>query len=323
MSKIRLRQLEVFHAIMDCGTVGAAAQQLGTSQPTASRVLSDLEDVIGFKLFQRRSNRLLPSPEAHALFREVQANYICLDQLDRMAKRLATTEAGTLRIAAAPSVSISLLPAAIRTFLKTRPDVHVQLEVHAPEAVLDCVQNRDFDLGITAVTEADDSFDIAPLCQVEAVCILLEDSSLASKTVIHPADLHDQPFISLGHPSESRRKIDGVLGSSGVRPLVLAETQTASVACALVNQGIGMSILDFLTFSVISKPPLVCRTFRPRIIIDFITVKPRFRPNARLTYRFEEVLQNTITGHSAWHAPDLTERYGLFEGRVLEASFKR
>lgn len=321
MQKIRLRQVEVFHAIMDCGSVSAAAISLGTSQPTASRVLADLEHLVGFPLFWRSNNRLLPTPEAHALFREVQANYTCLDRLDRMAKRLATAEAGTLRIAAAPSVAISLLPAAMREFLKTRPDVHMQLEVHAPEDVQDCVQNRDFDLGITAIPEVDDTLESSPLCQVEAVCILLEDTPLAAKRVIHPEDLDGKPFISLGHPSESRRKIDHVFRSAGVHPTVLAETKTASVACALVNQGIGISILDFLTFSAISKPPLVCRTFRPRIVIEFVTLKPRFRPNGRLTSHFETVLNDVIVGRSAWRAPDLADRYGLADAGVLGASF--
>lgn len=294
MRGIRLRQIEVFNAVMECGTVVSAAQRLGTSQPTASRVLADLEEELGFDLFTRQNRRLLPTPEAHVLHEEVRANYTCLDRLSDIARQLARYESGTLRIAAAPSLAISILPTAIRRLLNDCPDVRLLLEVHSPEGVLDCVQNREFDIGITAVSSADPSLTITPFCQVEAVCILLADHALAKKKIVRPEDLDGQPFITLGASSESRKKIDLVLQQAEVQPATMAETQTASVACAMVNQGIGVSLLDFLTFSVISKPPLICRTFRPRVVINYVTVKPRGRPSARVTERFENVLKSTI-----------------------------
>jgi len=291
---IRLRQVEVFNAIMEHGTVIAAAERLGTSQPTASRVLADLEDELGFALFVRQGKRLHPTPEAHVLYKEVSANYTCIDRLTGIARQLARSEGGTLRIAAAPSLAISILPTAIRRLLKESPDVRLLLEVHAPDAVLDRVRDHNFDIGITAATSTDPSFTITPFCQVEAVCIMPDYHPLAKKRKIGPKDLDRQPFITLGEKSESRKRIDLALQHAEVKPATIAETQTASVACAMVTQGIGVSLLDYLTYEVISKPPLICRKFRPRIAIKFVKVKPRFRPVARVTERFERVLDEIV-----------------------------
>ena len=48
---LRIRQLNVFHAIVQTGSVTAASSQLGMSQPAASQTLKDLEMALDFKLF--------------------------------------------------------------------------------------------------------------------------------------------------------------------------------------------------------------------------------------------------------------------------------
>ena len=66
--RITHRHIEVFRALMTAGSVTAAAQALFTSQPTVSRELARLEQLLGMPLFERVRGRLQPTAQALALF---------------------------------------------------------------------------------------------------------------------------------------------------------------------------------------------------------------------------------------------------------------
>src|SRR3546814_16987942 len=61
------RMMEAFNAVMEAGSVSAAARCLGVSQPAVSRLLKQFEVELGFALFHRAKGKLMPMPEAHRL----------------------------------------------------------------------------------------------------------------------------------------------------------------------------------------------------------------------------------------------------------------
>ncbi|WP_340524226.1 LysR family transcriptional regulator, partial [Cupriavidus necator] len=69
---MRLRQIEVFRAVMLTGTVSEAARLLHVSQPVVTRVLQHAEASLGFRLFERVRGRLQATPEANALYGDVE-----------------------------------------------------------------------------------------------------------------------------------------------------------------------------------------------------------------------------------------------------------
>ena len=280
--------------MMSCGSVSEAAARLRTSQPTASRMLSDFERLVGFQLFFRKANRLHPTPEAHDLFRVVHQNYTCLDHLVDLTRRMAENQAGSLRISAAPSVAMSVLPVALKRFIERYPGVGTTLEVRTPQSIVRLVDDGEFDLGITASTFSSEVLSITPLMRVQGVCIMRSDHPLASLELIRPPDLVNYPFIALGKTSVTRQRIDILFEQFNVRLKTIAETQNASVACALVSQDMGVSILDELTAGTIAIPNVVHRPLHPPVEIDFVTIVPRLRPNARVTAPFVAILQETI-----------------------------
>ena len=75
------RQIDVFRTVMATGHVTRAADRLGSSQPTISRDLARLEQVLGMALFERVRGRLRPTVRAQALLAEVERSYIGLDRI--------------------------------------------------------------------------------------------------------------------------------------------------------------------------------------------------------------------------------------------------
>ena len=69
---ITFRQVDAFHAVVPSGSVNGASALLGVSQPVISRLISDLEKVVGFALFNRQGRVLVPTPEGRMLVAEVR-----------------------------------------------------------------------------------------------------------------------------------------------------------------------------------------------------------------------------------------------------------
>ena len=66
---MNLKQLKAFRAVMVTGSVSEAARSLFRTQPTVSALIAGLEAEIGYPLFERRSRRLHPVPEAFSCSR--------------------------------------------------------------------------------------------------------------------------------------------------------------------------------------------------------------------------------------------------------------
>ena len=106
---MKLRHLEIFHAVMTCGTLSRAAESLNISQPAASKALKNAEQKLGFKLFQRVRGKLLPSSEALMLFEKAQNIYQDLDNLRLLADNLARDPRAKMSLGCLPSLGLSLV----------------------------------------------------------------------------------------------------------------------------------------------------------------------------------------------------------------------
>ena len=104
---MRLRHIEVFHAVMQTGSVSKAAELLGISQPAASKVLSHAESALGFRLFERIKGRLRPTAEAALLFVEVEKIQDGMGQVRSLAENLQRRPEGRLHIGCLPSLALS------------------------------------------------------------------------------------------------------------------------------------------------------------------------------------------------------------------------
>ena len=97
LMSLRFRQLQAFHAIVELGTVTKAAIHLGISQPGISNLIAQLERQTKLSLFERRSGRLVPTPEADILFREVDTVVRGLDHVQQAVTDLQNKQAGQLQ----------------------------------------------------------------------------------------------------------------------------------------------------------------------------------------------------------------------------------
>lgn len=126
---ITLRQIEVFRAVMQAKTVVAAASQLRVSQPTVTKTLARLEQILEIKLFDRAGGRIVPTIEAQRLLSEINAAYGHLEAVLTSAARAAKSGFGLFRLGAQPSLARTLVPSALAHLAEDAPDLSVHLDV--------------------------------------------------------------------------------------------------------------------------------------------------------------------------------------------------
>ena len=131
------KQLEIFRAVMQTGSVSAAGRRMNLSQPSVSRILGDLERQFGVPLFQRQSKGVRPTPEAEAFLEEVERNYLVLTNLEEAAAQIARKERGTLSIATITAASLEIVPRALERMQVQEKQIKVSWQVKSSKWVLD------------------------------------------------------------------------------------------------------------------------------------------------------------------------------------------
>lgn len=114
-------------AVLDQGSLSAAARTLGLTQPTVGRHIEALEAVLGAPLFTRSASGLAPTETALALRPHAEAMSAAAEALVRTASGEADAVRGAIRITASDVVSVEVLPPILTSFHETFPDVAIEL----------------------------------------------------------------------------------------------------------------------------------------------------------------------------------------------------
>ncbi|MCR9139798.1 MAG: LysR family transcriptional regulator [Alphaproteobacteria bacterium] len=116
-----------FLAVAENGTLAAAAEALGASQPTVGRHIDALEGATGLTLFARGRHGMVLSEAGLSLVEEAKAMQAEADRFELKAAGRAQSVHGPVRITASEVVSTYILPPIIAAFGRTEPDIQIEL----------------------------------------------------------------------------------------------------------------------------------------------------------------------------------------------------
>lgn len=310
---MKLRQVEVFREIYDAGSVTGAAESLGISQPAVSKHLAALERACGFLLFARSGGRLVPTPEGRLFALEVERLFENTSRLDHIARAIAERRRGSVRIAAFPAISNRFLPGVLAPLLAGRPEMRLALESRTSPRVVEMAMNQGTDLGFSLLPAEHPLVECTCICEFEMVCVLPHRHPLAARRSIGPADLRDEPFVSLGAADRSRTIIDEAFGLKNPRTRMQIEAQMAEAACNFVACGLGVTIVPPFVATAFAAQDLVSRPFRPSVRMKVWELVPTANPVAEITRELSWRIREALTRHQAG-SPAATPNSGARTG---------
>jgi DNA-binding transcriptional LysR family regulator len=244
---MRLRQIEVFHAVYSSGSMTNAAALLHVSQPSVSKVLAHAEQQLGYLLFDRVKGKLVPTPEAHRLFDHVSAVYRDVDRLRNVAENLRTDNSGHIRIAGTPAFGLDILPQAIASFREAQPETVFEIEtLHLDEMTEALLESR-IDIGIAFEPVSTPGIDAETLASSRFVVLAPLGVNFGNKRTLAAEDLCDHPFIGLNNRGPLGRSLSTYLGPVESDLNIVTWSETYHVAKALVACGAGVTIADEVT----------------------------------------------------------------------------
>src|SRR5436190_6212444 len=124
---ISLRQLEYFVSVVDEGSFTAAAQRLHVTQPGLSHQIQALERELGGPLLERLPRKVRLTPAGRMALPHARASLAHAERTSSAARRASGVETGELHVGTLFSISVGLLPPALRTWRRNYPELQVRL----------------------------------------------------------------------------------------------------------------------------------------------------------------------------------------------------
>jgi len=145
---MELRHLRYFIAVAEEQNVTRAAARLHLSQPPLSRQIRDLEEELGVALFDHSAKAVRLTDAGRIFLAEARAVVLRADEAVRTVKAVASGKRGEIHVGYAPSLTVELLPRALRTFQDANPDIRVQLHDLSTQEMLQGLRNGKLHLAL-------------------------------------------------------------------------------------------------------------------------------------------------------------------------------
>lgn len=297
---MRLRQIEVFHAVFVTGSVSGGARALGVSQPTVSKVLKHAEDQLGFDLFLRAQGRLVPTEKGRLLFAEISPIFEKINTLKKYTAGLAKDKAGHIRFAMTPAFGLEIAPRAVAAFSKSNPDMTIEVETQHSEQVVTSLLEGDVDIGLVFDAPQIPGVVSKTVAMTDLICVAPQGLLKSAGETVLIKSLEAYPLITPHEKSILGRFLNQKLSDAFSRPVdsrIVAETY--HIAKRLARQGAGVAIIDAVTAYSGDSSGLDFRAIDPGLSIKIDVVTRLNEPIPAYGQDFIDVLQSTLKAFQA------------------------
>lgn len=271
---ISTRLLHAFVALAELKHFTRAAERCHTSQSALSVMIQKLESVVGTKLFERDTRKVMLTPEgelfaeaARSLIGEIESAFD--DMSDYVARRR-----GRVSIAALPSLAANGLPAVIAEYRSLYPGVKVSLHDALSDQCLSLLRQGKVDLVLTAPGSNFVEFESRTLCSDPFYVVCRRDHPLAKKRVVQVHELAGHEIIHLAKSSSVRQHVEILLRNTQAVHSGFEVEHLATVA-GLVKQGLGISLVPELTLFQFRQLDLVAVPLHSKNLVRPILIVQR------------------------------------------------
>jgi DNA-binding transcriptional LysR family regulator len=284
--RLKLRDLHVFCAVVQNGSMAKAAVQLGVSHPTVSEVISDLERTFKVELFDRGPRGVELTAFGVALLNRCNAAFDELKQSVRDIEFLKNSTGGELYIGCAESLSASILPSILDRFSQRYPRVKFRVDAvvtGTPE--IPRLRDRSLDLVLArmrplAELQFADDLTIEVLFDEQLDIVAGARSPWARRRKIDLSDLVDEPWLLTGPDNWNYVMVADAFRARGLRmPNVILETLSVHLRTNLIASGRYITALPRSVLQLYANP-LSLKTLPVKLeaapwLVAMVTLKHR------------------------------------------------
>jgi len=280
---MRLRHIEVFHAIMQVGTISGAAQVLHISQPAVTKVLQHAELQLGMPLFERVRGKLYPKPEAHRLFAETEKLHRDLQGIRRLAASLKSRAGETVRLVSTPAIAVSVLPAALTVWRRGFAQTRCELATFHTSEIVNALRLGEADLALSLQDPRHPGIEAEAIAQ-GALTVMAPAGTWSAAECAQPvtpdgivAQVRGE-LIGLADGDPLGEMVVAACEAQDVHPVFHTVVQTYQIARSLVEAGAGCAVLDPFTAASAARDKVQCRPWAPAIPVQLYLLTASHAP---------------------------------------------
>lgn len=284
-----LRQLEYLVTIVEQGSFTRAAESLHVTQPALSHQIRALERSLGGELLERLPRSVRLTPIGRATVPYARAALADAERARCAARQAAGLQQGELEIATVYSISLGLLPAALRAWGRAYPEVHIRLFEHRHgDELRDATASGQADLAIGPTPERWDG-PVHELGVEEFVVVVDTADPAGEREEVELAALAKRRWVHYAPGNGLGDVLDSACAAAGFQPRAAVRTEQTAAAPGLAAAGLGPALVpanvlpDSFDGRVLRPQPPVTRT---------LAAYTRHDPDP-LTAEFIEVLART------------------------------
>ena len=238
------KRLLSFIKAAELGSISAAAEELGYSTSAVSQLIASLEKEFGMRLLVRTTRGVYPAEEAKGLIPIVEdflsGEQKILDYVDGV----KDISEGTLTIAAYPSIATTWLPGIMSEFRNDYPGINITIMEGVRSDIYRHLDNNEAELAFLAYADPM-PYEWIPLADERLIAVLPENHPMADRASFPINQIENEDFILSSSGRET--EILDMLKKHGVRPEIKFTTYDTPVNMAMVQQGLGVSIVNELS----------------------------------------------------------------------------
>ena len=287
---MELRVLRYYLAVAREENITRAAEILHITQPTLSRQMSELEEELHTRLFERTNRKIILTESGLLLRRRAEELVALADKMEQDFLDSGDELTGLISIGTGVSAAVSeTLPELLQEYSQNYPQVQFELHTGTAEGIKDKLDKGLLDVGILMEPVEVEKYEFVRLPQKEIWGILMpEDDPLAQKTEITPADLRSLPLIVSWRID--KREAKAWFGGDTGRLNIFCTYDMADNAALLVERRLGYAFV--IKGALKPIPGLVFRPLYPEVSNTSVMVWKKYQPASPAVQKFLELVRN-------------------------------
>jgi len=273
--------------------LNVAAEQLGMSQPAASRILSDIETQVGAELFIRHPRWMEPTPIGEAFLKHARAVLMDLESLETELESLSKGYSGDLRVGSVTGPAVGLLVPAIRKIKADSPDIEATIEIAPSTQLVRRLKEGELDFIIGRLAPDDDrkEFRVHPARTEVVALIVRREHPLAGKPKVTLAELANFEWVMQERGAPIRHAVeDAFVNSDAPTPTYVSNSSSLVVALTLLAQSdtvapVSEEVATLLTGAAIGANLAKLRLEQTITVSPFYVIENRAQPLSRVAER--------------------------------------
>lgn len=238
---IDFRNIETFFWAAALGSLRAASEKLGTTQPAVSQRIASLEQTLGVRLFQRDARGVSLTAKGQELL--VHAERMIEAKRDMLrAARDQTTMSGKVRLGVAETIVQTWLPRLIEQVHAAYPALVLEIHVDSTSVLSTQLMGRNLDLAFLMGPILEARVENLSLCTYPLAWVVRHDAALGPGPVSLP-DVAAFPIITYASNSSPYKVVRDMLMRAGLGEPRMYGSASLSMVVRMVLDGIGPAVI--------------------------------------------------------------------------------